>query len=139
MAAFLAKNHTVARVMLWSGPSDYVLATHSVAPWLSAPSATPSDRWYGVVHRDETGVGVLLAAYKTLGIPGTPLVADGPIPPPGSHQFVVTAAPRLNPAAPVLPAIAGASHGSVAADARTPLDADGRPVYAPLWRTMMGP
>ncbi|HYM71221.1 MAG TPA: hypothetical protein VEZ44_16620 [bacterium] len=139
MAAFLAKRHAVARVVLWSGPVDYVLATRSVASWLSAPSATPSDRWYGVVHRDEAGVRMLLTAYKTLGIPGTPLVADAPIPPSGSHQFVVTLAPHLNPAAPVLPAIAGAYHGSVAADPRTPLDADGRPVYAPLWRTMMGP
>ncbi|HLJ59737.1 MAG TPA: hypothetical protein VKZ50_08395 [bacterium] len=139
MAAFLAKTHTVARVVLWSGPADYVVATHSMAPWLSAPSATPSDRWYGVVHRDEAGAAALLAAYTTLGIPGTPVVADGPIPPRGTHQFVVTLPPRLNPAAPVLPAIANAYHGSVAADARTPIDAAGRPVYARLWRTMVGP
>ena len=139
MAAFLAKSHTVARVVLWSGPADYVLATHSVAAWLSAPSATPPGRWYGVVHRDEAGVGTLLTAYKTLGIPGAPVIADAAIPPPGSHQFVVTLPPRPNPAAPVLPVIAGASHGSVVADRRTPLDDAGRPVYAPLWRTMLGP
>lgn len=139
MAAFLAKRHAVTRVVLWSGPADYVLATRSVAPWLSAPSATPSDRWYGVVHRDEAGVRMLLTAYKTLGIPGSPVAADTPVPPSGSHQFVVTSAPRLNPASPVLPPIAGAAHGSVAADPRTPLDADGRPVYAPLWRALMGP
>lgn len=94
MAAFLAKRHAVTRVVLWSGPADYVLATRSVAPWLSAPSATPSDRWYGVVHRDEAGVRMLLTAYKTLGIPGSPVAADTPVPPSGSHQFVVTLAPR---------------------------------------------
>jgi len=138
MAAFLAKRHEVARVVLWSGPADYVLATHSLAPWLSAPSATPPDRWYGLVHRDEAGEGRLLTAYRVLGVPGTPATADSSVPP-GSHQFVVTLAPRALPFAPAMPAIAGVYHTSVASDSRTPLDAAGRPAYLPVWRQMIGP
>lgn len=135
MAAFLAKRVAVARVALWSGPSDYLPAAHGFAPWLSAASATPPERWYAMVHRDEAGARTLLAAYAVLGVPGAPAVADASVPQ-TTHQFIVTLPPRPGPA---MPAIAGPEHGSVAGDLRTPLDAAGRPVYAPVWRAMIGP
>ncbi len=138
MAAFLAKRFAVARVALWSGPTDYMPASHGFASWLRAASATPSDRWYALVHRDEAGSRVFLAAYGALGIPGTPAVADTSVPR-DTHQFMVTLPPRGGTEGPVMPAIASADHGSVATDLRTPLDALGRPVYAAVWRALIGP
>jgi hypothetical protein len=137
MAAFLVKRFAVGRVALWSGPTDYLLPARSFAPWLSAASATPADRWFALVHRDESGSRTLLAAYEALGVPRTPAVADTSVPS-GTHVFVVTLPPR--PAAGAeMPAMAGADHGSVAGDLRTPLAAAGLPAYAPVWRAMMGP
>jgi len=134
MAAFLAKVHPVTRVALWSGPGDYVAATRGAAPWMMAPSATPADRWYGVVHVAEAGAGRLLAGYDALGVPGPPGIADVSVPA-GTHRFIVTLPPRPGPA---MPAIAGANHGSVAVDAQTPLSADGQPLYRAVWQAMIG-
>src|SRR6266849_6682695 len=53
MAAFLAKRTPVARVVLLSGPVDFVWPSREPAPWLTAPSATPSERWYGLYHGKE--------------------------------------------------------------------------------------
>jgi len=134
MAASLAKGHTVSRVALWSGPGDYVVATRDVAPWMTAPSATPADRWYGVVHVAEASADRLLAGHDALGVPGPPSIAGVSVPA-GTHRFIVTLPPRPGPA---LPAIAGAYHGSVAVDARTPLCADRQPCYRAVWQAMIG-
>jgi hypothetical protein len=133
MAAFTAKQRAVARVALWSGPADYVAATRSLAPWISAPGATPADRWYAIVHRDEIGAQRLLAAYAALGIPGTPAIVNG-APTAAAHEFIVTLPP-----APGLAGPWGAAHSSVAVDRLTPRDMNGRPVYAAVWDAMIGP
>ncbi len=49
MAAFIAKEHDVARVLLFSSPWDFQRAT-GLSPWLRAPSATPPDRWFAAYH-----------------------------------------------------------------------------------------
>jgi hypothetical protein len=137
MAAFLAKRFAVSRVALWSGPVDYVPVARRFAPWLSEDGATPRDRWFALVHRDEAWAAMFLGAYAALGVPGAPAVADGSASA-GAHVFILTVPPR-GAAAPAMPAIANPEHGSVATDVRTPLDAVGRPAYAPVWRAMTGP
>jgi len=134
MAAFLAKEHLVARVALWSGPSDYLPALGRFPPWMGAVSATPLDRWYGMVHTDEPGESMLVAGWRVLGLPVPPVVLDGgPIP--AAHGFIVTR-PARGPASPL--GIVNAAHGSVATDFRTPIDAAGQPVYGPVWDAMIG-
>ena len=134
MAAFLAKEHLVARVALWSGPFDYLPALGRFPPWMETASATPLGRWYGMVHADEPGESTLIAGWRVLGLPGQPVVlGGGPIP--AAHGFIVTRRPR-GPASPK--AIVNAAHGSVATDFRTPLDGSGRPAYGPVWDAMFG-
>jgi len=69
MAALLAKRAGVLRVILFSGPPDYVPPSRQPAPWLAAPSATPAERWYGLYHRDEFLAALLQQAYRALGVP----------------------------------------------------------------------
>jgi hypothetical protein len=133
MAAFIAKQRTVMRVALWSGPGDYVTATQTFAPWIFTPGATPPRRWYAMVHRDEPGAERLLAAYGALGIPGPPAGAN-PASLAEAHQFVVTLPPSPGAAGPW-----GAAHSSVVVDRLTPRAASGRPAYAALWDAMIGP
>jgi hypothetical protein len=133
MAAFIGKHHTVARVALWSGPADYVPATHSLAPWISGPSATPPALWYGMIHQDEPGAQRLLAAYSALGIPGHPVIVSTDVPA-GVHQFIAT----LSPQPGVVAGPFGAAHSSIVVDRLTPRAQDGRPAYAGVWAAMIG-
>jgi hypothetical protein len=133
MAAFIGKQHIVARVALWSGPADYVLATHSLAPWISGPSATPAALWYGMIHQDEPGAQRLLAAYSALGIPGQPVVASADVLA-GAHQFIATLPPQPGVAAGPF----GAAHSSIVVDRLTPRAQDGRPAYTRVWDAMIG-
>jgi hypothetical protein len=133
MAAFIGKQHTVARVALWSGPADYVPATRSLAPWISGPSATAPALWYGMIHRDEPGTQRLLAAYGALGLPGHPVIASTDAPA-GVHQFIATLPPQPG----VAPGPFGAAHSSIVVDRLTPRAQDGRPAYAAIWDAMIG-
>jgi hypothetical protein len=69
MAAFIAKAHKVARVVLFSSPWDYMPPGQTLAPWISAPSATPPERWFGAYNRREKTAGLLAESYRRLGIP----------------------------------------------------------------------
>jgi len=71
MAAFIAKQHEVARVILFSSPWDYVDARgqRELAPWLAQPSKTPSNRWFGGYHARENMANLLARSYAQLQIP----------------------------------------------------------------------
>jgi len=99
---------------------------------MSAPSATPQDRWYAMVHRDEKGVQRLLAAYAAPGISGPPALVSGGAPV-GAHQFIATLPPAPGVAGPW-----GAAHSSIPVDPLTPRDTSGL-AYAAAWRAMIGP
>lgn len=49
-AAYLGKLFRVNRVMIFSGPQDYLADLHMPSPWLSMKSATPPDRYYAFLH-----------------------------------------------------------------------------------------
>lgn len=69
MAAYMAKRHKVARVVLFSSPWDYVGPDRQPAPWLSERSATPLARWHAAYNRRENTAEALKASYATLRIP----------------------------------------------------------------------
>lgn len=69
MAAFVAKQHAVRRVILFSSPWDFTGADRHPAPWLSQPGATPMARWFAEYNRREKTVPLIQAAYAALRIP----------------------------------------------------------------------
>jgi len=69
MAAFIAKQHPVRRVVLFSSPWDFVGRSRRPSPWLSAPSATPSERWFAEYHRRENAAALIRSAYAALEVP----------------------------------------------------------------------
>jgi acetyl esterase/lipase len=122
MAAFLAKRTRVARVILFSGPADFVPAGRQPAPWLAMPSTTPSERWYGLYHREEALAPLLRQAYGALG-----LAPD--------HVRVL----GLAPGGPVgTGGFPDAFHVSVVADRLIPRAPDGSPAYAADWAFLLG-
>jgi hypothetical protein len=72
MAALIAKEHVVARVILFSSPWDFVVSrggVRSLAPWISAPSQTPPERWFGGYHARENTADLIARSYAALQIP----------------------------------------------------------------------
>ena len=69
MAAYIAKQHAVRRVVLFSSPWDFIARDRSPAPWLSRTSATPPSRWYAEYNARENTAALIKAAYAALAIP----------------------------------------------------------------------
>jgi len=137
VAALIAKQYPVARVAMWSGPADYVPLAGTFATWMLEPSATPIDRYYGLVHESERGARGILGGYAALGLDryGAPVgVAASTPPSPDAHVLVVSLPPRPRPVPMPDP-----NHGSTAADGLTPLGDDGRPAYRTAWDVLLGP
>ena len=129
-AAFLAKRHRVARVVMLGGPADFCLTTDSPAPWLGSDSKTPVEKFFGFSHeRDQSFVRTDLA-WEVLGLGkmGLPVNVDGEEPPyNGSHRLYTD-----------LDLANDRFHASVATDGATPRSVRGEPVYEPVWRYLLG-
>jgi predicted esterase len=69
MAAYIAKKEEVARVVLFSSPWDFIGSSRELAPWISAPSATPPERWFAELHRRENTAPLIAHSYTALHIP----------------------------------------------------------------------
>jgi hypothetical protein len=89
MAAFIAKQHALARVILFSSPWDFVARGNGrqLAPWIALPSVTPPDRWYGGYHARENMAALLAKSYAELRIPSDHIrVFDLDLPPARQKQ-----------------------------------------------------
>jgi predicted esterase len=71
MAAYIAKEYPVARVLLFSSPWDFVQSggNRTLAPWIAMPAKTPPERWFGGYHEREIDAGLLAKSYAALRIP----------------------------------------------------------------------
>ncbi|MFM7404031.1 MAG: BPSS1187 family protein [Erythrobacter sp.] len=133
-AAFFAKLLTLDRTVMFAAPGDSGVAPGTAAPWLSLPNVTPPARQYGFIHVDDPLVRIATAArgWEVIGLGAFgPLTSvDGASPPFGNARQLTTALqPNPNPIGPS----ASPPHGAPVVDAVTPRDAQGRPVYAPVW------
>ena len=68
MAAFIAKDHLVARVISFSGGWDYSEGK-KIAKWYTIKSVTPANLWYGTYHETEPQAKKIKETYDALGIP----------------------------------------------------------------------
>lgn len=127
-AAMIARVHAVARVALFSSPTD---GEPDLAPaWVRAAHATPSERYYGLVHSHEDGYSIIATCLTALGLgaPGTEVdVARGRPPYDHTHRLVTA-----------VPGGKGDDHGSTAVDYATPRRADESPALDEAWRYMLG-
>jgi acetyl esterase/lipase len=123
MAAFIAKDNDVYRVVLFSSPWDSYNQGRQLASWLLKPPATPLDRWFAVYHAREPAAKLMSRTYPALSIPA-------------SQRQVLDLEPR--PTAADAAAGAMAYHWSVIGDGSTPLDANGIPAYLPVWKFLLG-
>lgn len=81
-AGVVGVHRKVARVVMLAGPYDPGQA------WLMSTPMTARDRFYGFSHTGDSQHSGHLAAWQSLGVPGTPTKVDGAQPPYGnSHRL----------------------------------------------------
>ena len=69
MAAYIARQHKVRRVVLFSSPWDFTMPGRKLAPWIDGTGATPAARWFAEYHRRENTADLLAQSYRALRIP----------------------------------------------------------------------
>jgi hypothetical protein len=120
MAAYIAQQTRVARVILFSSPWDNYGRNHILAPWVMRGSGeTPRELWFAAYHQREATAPIIASAYAALRIPP-------------EHIRVFTLEPS--------PAAMGnnPNHPSVVGNRPTPRLADGTPAYLEDWRFLLG-
>lgn len=129
MAAFVGKQNEVVRVCQFSGTWDHTVGTTS-ASWLSQPSASSASIFYGFTHKDDSltgGVNYLNINWQALGM-GT-----------GTLQLYTSGLVGqkiYNNATDAL--CLGDTHACSIADSNTPLNFDGTPKFADVWKYVCG-
>jgi hypothetical protein len=127
-AAYLSRDHELAGVVMFAGPGDFVQGQQ--ATWLLRPSATPEQRLFAFTHVQDSTASAFFLNQRTLGLDAFgPIVSVDQTPPPyGGSRMLTT---FLEPAAAL------AYHGAPVIDYATPRDAQGNPVYAPVWTYLL--
>jgi pimeloyl-ACP methyl ester carboxylesterase len=94
-AALLAKQHQVARVLMFGSPKDFSVYYNQPARWYSDASATPLERFFSFVHSQDEGHGCTypqqLANYQALKLlPKYSIVNVDDTRPPYGHSRLLT-------------------------------------------------
>jgi len=127
-AALMARDRVMAGVCMFGSPKDTSNFFNAPAAWLSESHQTPTDRYFGFNHRQDSQA-VTLRNWAALGLAALGAAVDVDATPPpyaGSRQLTTNA----------VPASPGQYHGSVVVDRTTPLNADGTALFAPVWSRM---
>lgn len=133
-AAIISRYHLCSRVISFNAVDWYGLEGRP-ADWMYAQAVTPPERVYGVGHlRDPLVLPALVRqGWSALGIAdlGAERVPESAAFPFNfTHQFMTDVEPQQ----------AGGSnlyHGASVADARTPLDVHGLPIFRPFWSHLL--
>jgi len=133
-AGFFAKLVELDRAVMFSAPGDTGAAPGSPAQWSALPNVTPAARQFGFTHvRDNLApLANVSANWRAIGLEafGNLTSVDGVSAPFGNaRQLTTTAPPNPNPIGPSV----SPTHGAPVVDAVTPRDAQGRPIYTPVW------
>jgi hypothetical protein len=141
-ALMTARRHEVARLVMFAW-TDF--RQGKLDPWITqdARSATPTERFYAFRHlRDRIDETRAVWRFLKLDAFGPEVDVSRSAPPYGNTHMLVAS---MLPPQPEGVTFRGAPlraglwpHMVIAADPYTPVDADGRPYYAPVWRYLWG-
>lgn len=125
-AAYIAHRFAVKAQLTFSSP--LIVDQGIDASWIATPSATPPSRMWGFDDEHDVYYDRILPSWQKLGFGADPLRADVPVPPAGSSVHALISTRDIGtPAQTHLRSITD----------QTPLDADGRPVFRPVWAWML--
>jgi hypothetical protein len=129
-AAFIAKGHEVARVLMFSSVCDAASGDPpTAATWVSEPHLTPVERYYGFDHTHDEFARKIAVTWPALGLDrlGPRTSVDGVSPPYGGSHELTTSVAEPSPKR---------AHTCVVGDGSTPMNG-GAPLFADVWRYML--
>ena len=129
-AALIAREHRVARVLLFGAPKDYNPKLRKPATWYRSGS-TPVERFFAFVHtRDRQGCNFpqQIEIYRAMGMAAERMSVDGAAPPYGNAHVLVTSYPGR-------PISSREAH--VIGISNQVRDASGTPLFKPVWTYML--
>ncbi|HEX9707917.1 MAG TPA: hypothetical protein VGA24_09805 [Steroidobacteraceae bacterium] len=130
-AQLLAKDHSVARVVVMGSPKDYNHRHGRPAAWYGG-GATPAGRMFAFVHEQDTQACSYAQQLENLRASGLTTVADtDTLAPPYDYAHVLT---TNQPGEPIN---SGLAHLGLVFDFTLPRGSDGRPLYQPVWTHML--
>ena len=134
-AGIIGRYHLVARVVMFAA-MDYSGREMRPANWIavpgSTPNATPEDRFYGFSHQRDEEVNFAILSAQVW--PAYGMDSFGPV------VNVESAAPpygNTHSLTSNLDTPTDNYHGAVAVDRNLALQADGTPVYKPVWEYLL--
>ncbi len=132
-AAYIATKIAVARVALFSGPSDSTgtKPNFTAATWMTQPLATPASLWYAFGSERDLGgaldrIGRYHVNWPAIGL-GQPTRIDGMAPPFGNAHALMTN---------LVPCAGCTAHNMTCGD-QTPMNGTDA-VFRPVWDYMLG-
>ncbi len=129
----IAKNHKVARVLLFAAPKDFSIYFSNPANWINSSTQTPSNRYFAFTHSsDEFGCTYAqqLTIYSNLGLSqlGSTVNVDIIISP-YSNSRILTSTISVNSSLN--------AHSCVIVDNSVKLDINNVPIYRSVWIYML--
>jgi hypothetical protein len=134
--AFYIATQVQVRRSIGLASVDWYNLGNEPANWMTAPSATPADRYYGFCHVDDDLYPKALLGWTALGMDafGPNTNVDSTTTPYGNTHRLYT---RVQPVA-FLGDNLNAAHNCVATAAYAPKQPDGiTPVYVPVWEYLL--
>lgn len=132
-AAYLGKLRSLDRIVMFAGPSDLGSGGDNAPSWLGLPNITPASRYYGFIHAEDGTVpfSVADASWVALGLGefGPAVLVDNGAWPFSNSRRLFT---RVQISTPDY-------HGAIVMDGVSPADAQGNPLYWPVWDYMAFP
>ena len=129
-AAYIAKLHAVARVLMFSSVCDAADGEPPTpASWVTADHATPIDRYYGFDHTNDEFAEKIAVTWPALGLDtlGKRTSVDGAWPPYGGSHELTTSLPEPS---------RKTAHSAVIGNKVTPMTGS-EPRYREVWRYML--
>ena len=135
-ALFIAQRYAVYRATAYASFGDGLPDGTAVAPWVTRPYATPTNRLFGFISTFDELVSpsTALAVWTAIGMSGAAVNVEDAPPPFGASQRFITSAPPANRLLTLSP-----NHNVVVVDVNTPKVALAAPAFADVWRALSFP
>ncbi len=132
-ATYLGHIYPVKRVIMFSGPNEYMDNYNRIAPWFATNNVTPDSNYYAFGNtNDEVSFDHQLQVWDKIGLTnyGDTIDIDNNNCPYNSRKMLYSNSLFSGGITP--------NHNSTMVDNFTPKDGNGKPIYEEVWKYMLG-
>lgn len=131
-AAYLGHIFPVKRILMFSGPNEYMDNYNRIAPWFGVNNVTADSNYYSFGNtNDEVGFDKQILVWNKLGLNnyGDTINVNNNLCPYNNRRMLYTDNFYTGSITP--------NHNSTMVDDYTPIDGNGTPIYEEVWKYML--